>query len=220
MNDLERLIQIIEDGKVDQAPACVRELLREGVDAKTVLETCIMPAMGVVGSRFASQEIFIPEMLAAARTVKLIYEVMRSEEQAVPTLLGKKMVLGTVEGDLHDIGKNMVAQAVLFSGIEVIDLGVDVPPEQFVLAAEQDPDVAIVGISALLTTTLPAMKRTVAALRQSPACRRFRIMVGGAPVTAAYAKKIKADYYPETAYDAATVARKIAEEMLQAEHGI
>ena len=215
MNDLERLIQIIEDGKVDQAPACVRELLREGVDAKTVLETCIMPAMGVVGSRFASQEIFIPEMLAAARTVKLI-----SEEQAVPTLLGKKMVLGTVEGDLHDIGKNMVAQAVLFSGIEVIDLGVDVPPEQFVLAAEQDPDVAIVGISALLTTTLPAMKRTVAALRQSPACQRFRIMVGGAPVTAAYAKKIKADYYTETAYDAAAVARRIAEEILQAEHGI
>lgn len=218
MYTLQDLTRIVANGNVKEITACVKALLYAGVDFKTMLSQSIMPALDDVGRRFEAQQIFIPEMLLAARTVKLAYEVVRAEggDEAVTTT-GKKMVLGTVAGDLHDIGKNIVAQTVLFSGIEVIDLGVDVPAERFVQAAEQDETVAIVGVSALLTSTLPAMRRTVAALRKSPAYGRFRIMVGGAPVTAAYARKISADYYTDTAYEAATVARKIVEEAMQ--HG-
>lgn len=216
MYTLQDLTRIVANGEVKEITACVKALLDAGIDFKTMLSQSIMPALDDVGHRFETQQIFIPEMLLAARTVKLAYEVIRAEggDGAVPTT-GKKMVLGTVAGDLHDIGKNIVAQTVFFSGIEVIDLGVDVPAECFVRAAEQDESVAIVGVSALLTSTLPAMRKTVAALRKSPAYGRFRIMVGGAPVTAAYARKISADYYTDTAYEAAVVARKIVEEAMK-----
>lgn len=214
MATLQTLAQIIAAGDVKAAPACVQALLDAGVDFQTMLSQSIMPALDDVGRRFETQQIFIPEMLLAARTVKLIYELVRAETGGASTTLGKKMVLGTVAGDLHDIGKNIVAQTVLFSGIEVVDLGVDVSVERFVQAAEADADVAIVGVSALLTSTLPAMRKTVQALRKSPAYGRFRIMVGGAPVTAAYARKIGADHYTDTAYEAAVTARQIVEEMM------
>lgn len=216
MYTLQDLTCIVANGNVREITACVKVLLDAGIDFKTMLSQSIMPALDDVGHRFETQQIFIPEMLLAARTVKLAYEVVRAEGgDAAITTTGKKMVLGTVAGDLHDIGKNIVAQTVLFSGIEVIDLGVDVPADRFVQAAEQDETVAIVGVSALLTSTLPAMRKTVDALRKSSAYGRFRIMVGGAPVTAAYARKISADYYTDTAYEAAVVARKIVEEAIQ-----
>ena len=121
-----------------------------------------------------------------------------------------KMVMGTVYGDLHDIGKNLVIMMIESTGYEVVDLGVDVAVEKFVEAVENDPEVTVVGVSALLTTTMPAMKETVAALNASPARSRFKIMVGGAPITQAFADEIGADVYTEDAASAGQAAKALA----------
>ena len=213
MTELEKLALDVEHGEAQAVCERIRRLLNEGYSPAELLRGGIMPGLQTVGEKFEAQEYFIPEMLRAARAAKLGSELLRSRfGQNVP-VSAKKMVLGTVRNDLHDIGKNLVVMAVEGAGIEVVDLGVDVPPEQFVRAAEQDPDVALVGVSALLTTTLPAMEQTVRALRACKAADRITIFVGGAPVTESYAKKIGADIYTETAFEAARTARALLDQM-------
>ena len=171
----------------------------------------MIDAMSVVGEKFKKNEIFVPEMLVAARAMKKGVDVLK------PHLSGEndgkigKMVMGTVYGDLHDIGKNLVIMMIESSGYEVVDLGIDVSIEKFVQAAE-DPDVTVVGVSALLTTTMPAMKEVVAALNKSPRRKDFKIMVGGAPITQEFCDEIGADVYTPDAASAGQAAKKLAME--------
>lgn len=214
MTELERLSDIIEKGQIKEVRSCVSGLLNHGVSPEDIVSLGFMPGLTVVGEKFDRGEYFITNMLLSARAVKMGYEIIRPELGDSIIVSPKKVVLGTVQGDLHNIGKNLVAMAIRGVGIDIIDLGVDVPVEQFVKVVEQDPNVAYVGISALLTTTLPAMRTTVKALKKSKAANRIKIMVGGAPVTAKVAAEMGADIYTSSAFEAANL---ILEELKQEE---
>lgn len=216
MPDLRQLADLIENGRSHEAEAYTRGLLSEGVTPETIVEEGFMLGMCEVGRKFDQQQCFITDMLMAARAVKLGYAVIQDSLGTSLPVCRYKVVIGTVQGDLHDIGKNLVAMAMRSMGLEVIDLGVDVPPQQFVGAVLADPKVALVAISALLTTTIPAMRETVSLLKSCPAAERIRILVGGAPVTSEKAKAMGADIYTDTAFQAAHVARDIIHEMEEA----
>lgn len=205
MTELERLAIIVEQGSIREVRDCVRALLDNGVTPEEIVSQGFMPGLAVVGEKFEQGEYFITNMLLSARAVKMGYEILRPELGDSSIVSNRKVVLGTVQGDLHNIGKNLVAMAIRGVGVEVVDLGVDVPVEQFVKAVEQDPNVAYVGLSALLNTTIPAMRATVKALKKSKAANRIKIMVGGAPVTARMAADMKADVYTESAFEAANL---------------
>ena len=213
MPDTGYLAELILCGRSREAEACTRELLCQGVTPEAVVSEAFLPAMYEVGSRFDQREYFITDMLMSARAAKQGYAALRDWLGTTLPVCRHKAVIGTVQGDLHDIGKNLVAMAMRSVGVEVIDLGVDVAPQQFVGAVEADPDVALVAISALLTTTLPAMAQTVAQLKRCPAADHIRILVGGAPVTEAKAKAMGADVYTQTAFQAANAARAIIQKM-------
>lgn len=213
MSDLKQLAELIESGRSREVEAYTRGLLSEGVTPETIVAEGFMPGMYEVGRKFDQQQCFITDMLMSARAMKLGYAVIQDWLGAALPVCKYKVIIGTVQGDLHDIGKNLVSMAMRSVGLEVIDLGVDVPPQQFVGAVLADPKVALVGISALLTTTLPAMRETVALLKRCPAAERIRILVGGAPVTEEKAKAMGADVYTETAFQAANAARDMIREM-------
>lgn len=210
MTQLTQLVTIVQTGQTRVVEAYVRQLLEQGVSCEEIVDYGFMEAMEIVGRKFDDGEYFITEMLMAARAVKLGCEAIR-EWMGAAQFSEKKVLIGTVEGDLHDIGKNLVAMVMRGSGIEVVDLGVDVPAEYFVRAVEEDPSIAIVGISALLTTTLGAMKNTIHALKNSKAADRITIMVGGAPVTQERAESWGADVCTKSAFTAAKTARKLLE---------
>lgn len=172
-----------------------------------VLNTMI-DAMGVVGERFKNNEIFVPEMLVAARAMKKGVEVLKPLLAADGGSNAGKVIIGTVAGDLHDIGKNLVAMMVESAGFEVIDLGVDVPVDKFVEAVKENPDTKLVLVSALLTTTMPAMRDTVAALNAQDFRSNIKVMVGGAPITEEFAVEIGADAYTADAASAASKAKE------------
>lgn len=210
MTELERLPSVIENGRIWEVRGLVQHLLESGLLPEEVVHSGIVPGLSEIGRKFEKQEIFIPEMLLAARTAKLGCEAMRSfmgEQRS----FGHKIVLGVVADDVHDIGKSLVSAAMTSVGIPVVDLGVDVSPEQFVRAVEADETVALVGVSALLTTTLPAMRDTVSALRRCSAAGRIKILVGGAPVIREFAREIGADIYTDNAFAAAKAAQAILE---------
>lgn len=218
MPDLKKLAELVISGRGHEVEAYTKGLLSEGVTPETIVSEGFMPGMYEVGRRFDLKECFITDMLIAARATKLGYAVIQDWLGTALPVCRHKVVIGTVQGDLHDIGKNLVATAMRSAGLEVIDLGVDVPPQQFVCAVMADPNVVLVAISALLTTTLPAMKETVERLKSSPAAGRIRILVGGAPVTETKAKAMGADVYTQTAFQAANAAREIIREMEEAEN--
>jgi methylmalonyl-CoA mutase cobalamin-binding domain/chain len=165
-------------------------------------------AMSVVGDRFSAGEIFVPEMRIAARAMQKGVEVLK------PILAGEgsvslgKCIIGTVAGDLHDIGKNLVAIMIESTGFEVIDLGVDVTAEKFIEAIKEDPDVKVVACSALLTTTMPAMEETVKAIKES-GLKGFKVIIGGAPITQEFANEVGADAYAQDAGSAAVTAKAL-----------
>ena len=218
MPDLKQLAELIESGRGHEVEAYTRGLLSEGVSPETIVAEGFMPAMYEVGRKFDQQQCFITDMLIAARATKLGYAVIQDWLGMSMPVCKYKVVIGTVQGDLHDIGKNLVAMAMRSVGLEVVDLGVDVPPQQFVGAVLADPKVALVAISALLTTTIPAMRKTVSLLKSCPAADRIRILVGGAPVTEEKARAMGADVYTKTAFQAANAARDIIREMEEASH--
>ena len=203
---IEKVYDLVSRGKAKLTPAAVQEALDAGFAPADVLGKMIS-AMDVVGEKFKNGEIFVPEMLIAAKAMKKGVEVLKPHLASGEAGALGKVVIGTVAGDLHDIGKNLVAMMIESAGFEVIDLGVDVPVEKFVAAAAED-GVKIVACSALLTTTMPAMQETVAALNQHPRRGEFKIMVGGAPINQEYADKVGADAYTP---DAATAAKKAKE---------
>ncbi|WP_434311368.1 corrinoid protein [Hominifimenecus sp. rT4P-3] len=205
MSKLQEISAAVSAGKKKQVPGLVQEALDEGIAPEVILQEGMIQAMNEVGEKFRLNEIFVPEMLVAARAMKAGVEVLKPHLAGENNVMRGKMVMGTVHGDLHDIGKNLVILMIESAGFEVIDLGVDVPTADFVAAASA-PDVDIVGLSALLTTTLPALQESVAALNEMECRGRFKVMVGGAPVTQKFADEIGADIYTEDAASAAKAA--------------
>lgn len=206
MSKIAELALAVEKGKSKAVVGLVEEALAEGNAPIDILNKGMIDAMSVVGEKFKNNEIFVPEMLVAARAMKKGVEVLKPHLGGDANVSIGKAVVGTVHGDLHDIGKNLVVLMIESAGFEVNDLGVDVPVEKFVEAAA-DPEVKIVGVSALLTTTMPAMQETVAALNAAPNRAQFKVMVGGAPITAEFAAEIGADAYTTDAASAASTAK-------------
>ena len=204
---LENVHDLVVRGKAKLVPAAVQETLDEGVEASKILDTMIS-AMDVVGENFKNGTIFVPEMLIAAKAMKKGVEVLKPHLASGAAGALGKVIIGTVAGDLHEIGKNLVAMMIESAGFEVIDLGVDVPVEKFLSAYEENPDTKIVACSALLTTTMPALQETVTALNAAPWRKNVKVMVGGAPITQEFADKIGADAYTP---DAASAAKKAKE---------
>jgi len=207
MAKIEELKVAIENGKAKLVPGLVQAAIDEGTAPIDALNTMI-GAMDSVGEKFKNGEIFVPEMLVAARAMKKGVDVLKPMLADGGAVNRGKMIMGTVYGDLHDIGKNLVVMMIESAGFEVVDLGVDVPVAKFVEMAA-DPDVNIVGVSALLTTTMPAMKETVEALNALPNRAQFKIMVGGAPITQEFADEIGADVYTTDAASAAQAAKTL-----------
>ncbi len=202
---LENVKDLVTRGKAKLITAAVAEALDEGCAAEDVLNTMI-GAMDVVGEKFKNGEIFVPEMLIAAKAMKKGVEVLKPHLASGAAGALGKVVIGTVAGDLHDIGKNLVAMMIESAGFEVVDLGVDVPVEKFLAA--YDESVKIFACSALLTTTMPALEATVAAINAAPWRGSVKVMVGGAPITQEFADKVGADAYTP---DAASAAKKAKE---------
>ena len=208
MAELKTLHDAILNGDGKTAAAVVKQALAEGVDPLGLVSDHMVPAMDEVGKLFECEEYFVPELLLSARAMKAALELIRpllAERGAKPT---GRVVIGTVKGDLHDIGKNLVGSLLEGGGFEVVDLGTDVSPERFVEAVRTGgPD--IVALSALLTVTMPSMRTTIQALEQAGLRSQVKVMVGGAPVTAQYATEIGADAYSENASTAVAAARKV-----------
>ena len=209
MSKLQEVADVVIAGKAKLVGGLVQEALDAGEDPNAILNSMI-DAMGVVGEKFKNNEIFVPEMLVAARAMKKGVEVLKPHLASGSAGAAGKMIIGTVAGDLHDIGKNLVAMMIESAGFEVIDLGVDVAPEKFIEAVRANPDVKIVGCSALLTTTMPALRDTVAALNAQDFRSKIKIMVGGAPITQEFADEIGADAYTPDAASAAQKAKELA----------
>ena len=201
---IEKVYDLVSRGKAKLVGAAVAEAIDAGFAPEEILNKMI-GAMDVVGEKFKNGEIFVPEMLIAAKAMKKGVEVLKPHLASGAAGALGKVVIGTVAGDLHDIGKNLVAMMIESAGFEVIDLGVDVPVEKFVAAAEEE-GVVIVACSALLTTTMPALEATVGALKASG--KAYKVMVGGAPITQEFADKVGADAYTA---DAASAAKKAKE---------
>lgn len=206
MTIIEDIASAVMRGKKKDVKALVQQALDEGVAAEAILNEALVPPMGIVGDKFSAGEVFVPEMLVAARAMSAGTEVLKphlAEAGAEPV---GKAVIGTVKGDMHDIGKNLVRMMIESKGFEVTDLGVDVAPEQFVTFLQEHEDTDIVCCSALLTTTMPAVKATIDAIEEAGLRDRVKVMVGGAPVTQAFADEVGADAYTPDAGAAAVRA--------------
>jgi len=206
MTDLKALADAVIKGDQNAAMEIPKAALAEGTAAKSVLDDGLIAGMDVIGARFKKNEVYIPEVLIAARAMKMAMEILEPELVKAGVKPVGRFIIGTVQGDLHDIGKNLVAMMLKGAGFEVIDLGVDVGAEKFVEQVKA-ADVHVVGMSALLTTTMPGMERTLKALRDADVSAK--IMIGGAPVTQDYADKIGADGYAPDAASAVDVAKSL-----------
>lgn len=207
MSNPEDLKNAVINGKRKDVQAIVPELLAAGAQPIDLLENVLIPAMGEVGERFKKNEIFVPEMLVSARAMKEAMKILEPELIAAGIKPEFKAVIGTVEGDLHDIGKNLVATMWKGAGLEVIDLGVNVSPDAFVAAVREHAP-HIVGLSALLTTTMPSMRATVQKIREA-GYDQVKILIGGAPITENYAREIGADGYSRDAASAVDAAKAV-----------
>ena len=210
MAGIKEVYDLVEKGKAKVVGAAVQEALDAGCDPNEILNEGMIKAMDTVGEKFKNGEIFVPEMLVAARAMKKGVEVLKPHLATGAAGAAGKAIIGTVAGDLHDIGKNLVCMMMESAGFEVIDLGVDVTKEKFVEAYEANPDTKIIGCSALLTTTMPALKETVALLNEAPFRSKVKVMVGGAPITQEFADEIGADAYTEDAASCAKRAKELA----------
>lgn len=208
MVDLKELSETLQQGDADRVRELTTQAIEEGLSPKEILDNGLIAGMNVVGAKFKEGELFLPEVLSVARAMHAGLDVLRPKLAETGSKLVGKVVLGTVKGDLHDIGKNLVGMMLEGAGFEVNDLGIDVSPERFLEAAQED-GVDVVGLSALLSTTMPKMRETVYMLRESGLVPHIKIMVGGAPVTRKYAEEIGADSYGDNAAAAVDEARKL-----------
>ena len=207
MQDPKLLFTAVLEGDAVTAKRVTEEALAAGVDPQKLVSDYMIPAMDEAGRRFECNDYFVPELLIAARAMKASLELIRPLLTARGDQPAGRVAIGTVKGDLHDIGNNLVAALLEGGGFEVVDLGVDVAPEKFV-AAVKEKNINIVALSALLTTTMPSMKVTIDALKQAGLRNQVKVMIGGAPVTKKYADEIGADGYSDNAAAAVAMARK------------
>jgi 5-methyltetrahydrofolate--homocysteine methyltransferase len=207
MSDLNALQQAVIKGDANTARNLTQQALAQGAEPLELVNGSLVPAMDEVGRRFESNEYFVPELLISARAMKACLEIIRPLLAARGNQPVGRVVIGTVKGDVHDIGKNLVASLLEGGGFEVLDLGVNVSPERFVEAVRQH-DARIVAMSALLTTTMLAMKSTIEAFKQAGVRQNIKILVGGAAMTREYAAEIGADGYSENAVGAVALAKQ------------
>ena len=206
MTDLKTLADAIIKADQNAAAKITKSALAEGIPAKTILDEGLIAGMAVVGARFKKNEVYIPEVLISARAMKSAMEVLEPALAKAGVEPVGRFLIGTVQGDLHDIGKNLVAMMLKGAGFQVNDIGVDVPPEKFIEQAKAT-GIGLIGMSALLTTTMPGMEKTLKALRAAGV--RAKVIIGGAPITQGYADKIGADGYAADAASAVDVAKKL-----------
>jgi 5-methyltetrahydrofolate--homocysteine methyltransferase len=206
MTDLSLLSQAVQSGNRKEAVSLTQQAIADGLNVREILDSMV-GAMDIIGRKFQNNEVFVPEMLIAARAMKeslAVLEPLLVEAGIKPELTA---VIGTVQGDLHDIGKNLVAMMWKGANFDVVDLGTNVPPEKFVAAA-QEHNAQVIGLSALLTTTMPAMKNTVQAVKAA-GLGNVKVVIGGAPVTQQFAEEIGADGYAADAAGAVSTVRQL-----------
>lgn len=207
MSQIEDIYQAVLNGEKSETIELVQCALDAAINASEILQSGLIAAMGEVGRLFEEGDYFVPEMLIAARAMQAGLEILKPFLVASGVEPIGKVVIGTVKGDLHDIGKNLVAMMLEGAGFDIVDLGVDVAPERFIEAIQDDVD--ILGLSALLTTTMPNLVNTIQAIQEVGLRDSVKIIVGGAPVTADYARKIGADGYAADAGQAVKVAKSL-----------
>ena len=207
MPDLTKLYDSVVSGDAKAVQALTQQALAEGVDPLKLVNEYMVPAMDEVGRRFEANEYFVPELLISARAMKAALEIIRPLLTARGDQPLGRVAIGTVKGDLHDIGKNLVGSLLEGGGFEVIDLGVNVTPEKFIETVNAK-NANIIAMSALLTTTMPSMKTTIDALKQAGVRDKVKVLIGGAPITQKYADEIGADGYSENAVGAVALAKK------------
>ena len=205
MEVLQKISEELQKGNYQQVPKLVQEALSARIPPAKILSDGLVAGMDVVGDKFRRDEFFMPEVLISARAMQAGMDILRPRLVETGVKLAGKVVLGTVKGDLHDIGKNLVGMLMEGAGFQVIDLGIDVPSEKFVEAVKSNK-ANILGLSALLTTTMPRMKEVVESLTEAGIRQTVKVMVGGAPVTEKFARDIGADGY---APDAASAVEKV-----------
>jgi len=205
MESLERIAAELEAGNDATVRSLTRTAIDDGTEAKKILDEGLIAGMQVIGEKFQNHEIFLPDVLLAARAMNAALELLEPLLGGTGAATRGKVVIGTMKGDLHDIGKNLVGIMLGGAGFEVIDLGKDVAPERFVEAAKE-ADAGVIGMSALLTTTMPTMKDVVSLLRQQGLDGRVKTIVGGAPVSKEFAREIGADAY---GFDAANAVERV-----------
>ena len=208
MSNFEALTQAVIKGDTKGAVAETQVALDAGQNVHSIVDAGLIAAMDEVGNRFSKGLLFVPQMLRAAKTMQECMKLLEPFLQEGEVTTKGKVLIGTVKGDLHDIGKNLVSMMLEGSGFAITDLGVDVPPEKFVqMAQEIEPD--ILAMSALLSTTMPAMPLTIQALQKAGLRGKIKVMIGGAPVTTRYAQEIKADSYAPDAGSAVNEAKRL-----------
>lgn len=206
MSVLNQISELLMKGKAKDVAALVDQALKAGEKPADVLNKGLLAGMGIIGERFKKNEVYVPEVLIAARAMKEGMKVLQPKLTAAGVEPIGVAVIGTVKGDLHDIGKNLVAMMLEGGGFKVVDLGIDVAPEKFVEGAKTN-NAQVIGVSALLTTTMTNMKAVVDAVKASGI--KAKVMIGGAPVTQAFCDEIKADGYAPDAASAADLAKKL-----------
>ncbi len=205
MDILERISEQLRQGEEEQVAEQTRAAIDQGLPAREILDQGLIAGMNVIGERFRRHEIFLPDVLLAAKAMYAGLDLVKPLLERDGVSSGEKVVIGTVQGDLHDIGKNLVGIMLRGAGFDVIDLGNDVSPEQFVDAASES-GARLIGMSALLTTTMPVMRKVTALLQERGLSESIRTIIGGAPVSKEYAEEIGADAY---AYDAANAVQRV-----------
>jgi corrinoid protein of di/trimethylamine methyltransferase len=208
MSILNEISENLQQGKAKVVKELVQKAIDDGLDAKTILEDGLLAGMNIIGTKFKNNEVYVPDVLIAARAMNSGSELLKPLLASAGVKATGKVVLGTVKGDLHDIGKNLVRMMMEGKGLEVIDLGIDVPTEKFISTAKET-GAKIIAASALLTTTMGEMKNIVEAVKAAGIRDKVTIMVGGAPVTDNFCKSIGADIYTPDAASAAEEAAKV-----------
>ena len=205
MSILNEISEMLQEGNAKEVEALVQQAIDEGISAKDILEKGLLYGMGVIGGKFRNNEVYVPEVLVAARAMNMGAQILKPLLADSGMQATGKVVLGTVKGDLHDIGKNLVKMMMEGKGLEVIDIGMDVEPAKFIEVAQAE-GCKVIACSALLTTTMGAMREVVEAAKAAGIRDQVKIMIGGAPVSQSFCDKISADIYTEDAASAADMA--------------
>ena len=210
MSILEEISEFLQKGKRKNVKALIEQALEEGIDPKIILKEGLMSGMSIIGGKFKREEVFVPDVMMAARAMNVGLSILEPKLVEAGNEPIGRVVIGTVQGDLHDIGKNLTAMLLKGAGFEIYDMGVDVSAEAFLEKAEE-VNADIIGLSALLSTTMSQMKEVIDLLKEKNLRDKYIVMIGGAPITNEFAEEIGADYYTPDVASAAEVAKKAVE---------